>query len=200
MWSGVSFTPDEICRLTMEFYRRNYIEGLFLSSGVVKSPDYTCEQMIRTLEILRREYGFNGYIHVKAIPGASNDLTRRLGLLLGCLRLCCRLLRSPGGLCLCRYGRTASCAESAVFGDLCSAFFTKSHKFLPSFRADTRSRHAVAVSPRINFYCFYYNKFDFGCKCLSGNFKKTSAALPMFCLRLRKRVKHTHFSKIKPGF
>ena len=100
-------------------------------------------------------------------------VNRRLGLLLGCLRLCCRLLRSPGGLRLCRYGRTASCAEGAVFGDLCSAFFTKSHKFLPSFRADTRSRHAAAVSPRINFYCFYYNKFDFGCKCLSGNFKKT---------------------------
>ena len=127
-------------------------------------------------------------------------VNRRLGLLLGCLRLCCRLLRDPGGLRLCRYGRTASCAEGAVFGDLCSAFFTKSHKFLPSFRADTRSRHAAAVSLRINFYCFYYNKFDFGCKCLSGNFKKTSAALPMFCLRLRKRVKHTHFSKIKPGF
>ena len=125
---------------------------------------------------------------------------RRLGLLLGCLRLCCRLLRDPGGLRLCRYGRTASCAEGAVFGDLCSAFFTKSHKILPSFRADTRSRHAAAVSLRINFYCFYYNKFDFGCKCLSGNFKKTSAALHTFCLRLRKRVKHTHFSKIKPGF
>ena len=123
----------------------------------------------------------------------------RLGLLLGACG-CAAAARDPGGLRLCRYGRTASCAEGAVFGGSVLRIFHKSHKFLPSFRADTRSRHAAAVSLRINFYCFYYNKFDFGCKCLSGNFKKTSAALPMFCLRLRKRVKHTHFSKIKPGF
>lgn len=76
-----SFTPDEVCSLTMEFYRRNYIEGLFLSSGVLKSPDYTMELLYATLYKLRTECNFQGYIHVKAIPGASRDLVYRLGLL-----------------------------------------------------------------------------------------------------------------------
>ena len=65
-----SFTPDEVCRLTIEFYRRNYIEGLFLSSGILYSPDYTLELLYATLYRLRQEYHFQGYIHVKAIPGA----------------------------------------------------------------------------------------------------------------------------------
>ncbi len=76
-----SFTPRELADLTIGFYRRNYIEGLFLSSGVLRSPDYTCEQLIRTLELLRNEYRFGGYIHVKAIPGADRALIARLGLL-----------------------------------------------------------------------------------------------------------------------
>lgn len=77
----VSFTPRELADLTIGFYRRNYIEGLFLSSGVLHSPDYTTEQMIRALRILRQEYGFNGYIHAKAIPGTSPELIQQLGLL-----------------------------------------------------------------------------------------------------------------------
>jgi putative DNA modification/repair radical SAM protein len=75
------FTPRELAELTINFYRRNYIEGLFLSSGVLKNPDYTCEQMIEALRILREEYRFNGYIHAKAIPGADNMLINRLGML-----------------------------------------------------------------------------------------------------------------------
>ncbi len=75
-----SFDPRELAELTIEFYRRNYIEGLFLSSGVLKHPDYTCERMIETLRILREEYHFHGYIHVKAIPGADSALLGRLGL------------------------------------------------------------------------------------------------------------------------
>ena len=75
------FTPKELADLTIEFYRRNYIEGLFLSSGVLRSPDYTTELMIRSLRILRHEYGFNGYIHAKAIPGTSPELVQQLGLL-----------------------------------------------------------------------------------------------------------------------
>ena len=74
-----SFTPDEVCTLTMEFYRRNYIEGLFLSSGILRSPDYTMELLYATLYRLRRECNFQGYIHVKAIPGASPELVQRLG-------------------------------------------------------------------------------------------------------------------------
>lgn len=77
----VSFTPDEVCRLTIEFYRRNYIEGLFLSSGILYSPDYTMELLYQTLYKLRREYNFQGYIHVKAIPGANQELVRMTGFL-----------------------------------------------------------------------------------------------------------------------
>ena len=76
-----AFTPRELAELTIGFYRRNYIEGLFLSSGVLRSPDYTTEQMIRALRILREEYRFNGYIHAKAIPGTSPELVEHLGLL-----------------------------------------------------------------------------------------------------------------------
>ena len=76
-----SFTPRELADLTMNFYRRNYIEGLFLSSAVIKNPDYTCEKMIEVLRILREEYNFKGYIHAKAIPGADNMLITRLGTL-----------------------------------------------------------------------------------------------------------------------
>ena len=76
-----SFTPDEVCRLTIEFYRRNYIEGLSLSSGILYSPDYTMELLYQTLYKLRREYNFQGYIHVKAIPGANQELVRMTGFL-----------------------------------------------------------------------------------------------------------------------
>ncbi|MDK2809282.1 MAG: hypothetical protein PWP24_2020, partial [Clostridiales bacterium] len=76
-----SFTPKEVADLTIEFYRRNYIEGLFLSSGVVKNPNYTMEQLYETLRLVREEYHFNGYIHVKAIPGADSDIIERTGYL-----------------------------------------------------------------------------------------------------------------------
>ncbi len=76
-----AFTPRELADLTIEFYRRNYIEGLFVSSGIIKNPDYTCEQMIEVIRILREEYRFYGYIHAKAIPGADEALVARLGML-----------------------------------------------------------------------------------------------------------------------
>ena len=76
-----SFTPEEVCTLTMEFYRRNYIEGLFLSSGVLKSPNYTMELLYTVLYKLRHEHNFQGYIHVKAIPGADQELIQRTGFL-----------------------------------------------------------------------------------------------------------------------
>ena len=76
-----TFTPKELADLTIQFYRRNYIEGLFLSSGVLKSPDYTTLRMIESLRILRQEYGFNGYVHAKAIPGTSPELVGQLGYL-----------------------------------------------------------------------------------------------------------------------
>lgn len=76
-----SFTPDEVCELTMEFYRRNYIEGLFLSSGIMISPNYTMDLIYQTLYKLRRVHHFNGYIHVKAIPGADPLLVEKAGFL-----------------------------------------------------------------------------------------------------------------------
>lgn len=76
-----AFTPDEVCTLTMEFYRRNYIEGLFLSSGILYSADYTMDLIYQTLKKLREIYRFNGYIHVKAIPGADPVLIEKVGFL-----------------------------------------------------------------------------------------------------------------------
>ena len=73
-------TPDEICELVIGFYKRNYIEGLFLSSAVYKSPDYTMELLLQTVIKLRKEYSFNGYIHLKGIPGADYSLIQRAGL------------------------------------------------------------------------------------------------------------------------
>lgn len=76
-----SFTAREIADLTIQFYRRNYIEGLFLSAAVEKSPDYTMEKIIQVLTLLRQRYEFHGYIHVKIIPGADPNLVYRAGLL-----------------------------------------------------------------------------------------------------------------------
>lgn len=76
-----SFTPDEICELTIEFYRRNYIEGLFLSSGILHSPTYTMELIYEAVYKLRTVHRFQGYIHVKAIPGADSLIVQRVGLL-----------------------------------------------------------------------------------------------------------------------
>jgi len=75
-----TFTPQEIVDLTIGFYRRNYIEGLFLSSGVIKNPDYTMERMVQVAKKLRNEENYNGYIHLKAIPGASSELIHEAGI------------------------------------------------------------------------------------------------------------------------
>ncbi len=76
-----TFTPEEVAELTIEFYRRNYIEGLFLSSAVNVSPNYTMENIYRTLLILRNQYNFGGYVHVKVIPGADPEIIRKAGFL-----------------------------------------------------------------------------------------------------------------------
>lgn len=76
-----SFTPEELCTITIEFYKRNYIEGLFLSSGVIKNPTYTMELMYRTLFLLRNQYHFRGYIHAKAVPGAAPEIIQEIGYL-----------------------------------------------------------------------------------------------------------------------
>lgn len=75
------FTPEEICEITINFYKRNYIEGLFLSSGIIRNADYTMEKLIETITLLRNKYHFNGYIHAKTIPGSSEYLINKLGRL-----------------------------------------------------------------------------------------------------------------------
>ena len=84
-----TFTPEELCSLTMEFYRRNYIEGLFLSSGVVKNPNHTMELIYATVKLLRETHNFRGYIHVKAIPGADPGIIEETGYLVD--RMSCNL-------------------------------------------------------------------------------------------------------------
>lgn len=74
-----TFTPEEICDITMNFYKRNYIEGLFLSSAIVKNPDHTMERLLYTVKLLREKYEFRGYIHLKAIPGADSSLIMKAG-------------------------------------------------------------------------------------------------------------------------
>lgn len=74
-----TFTPEEVCDLTIQFYKRNYIEGLFLSSGIVHSPDETMKRLLKTVILLRSKYNFGGYIHMKAIPGASDSLIKLAG-------------------------------------------------------------------------------------------------------------------------
>ncbi|MCI8718004.1 MAG: putative DNA modification/repair radical SAM protein [Lachnospiraceae bacterium] len=91
-----SFTPDEVCHLTMEFYRRNYIEGLFLSSGIMKSPDYTMGLIYEAIYRLRTEYRFNGYIHVKAIPGSDPEMLEQLGYLVDRMSVNLELPTSDG--------------------------------------------------------------------------------------------------------
>ena len=106
------FTPEELADLTIQFYRRNYIEGLFLSSGVYRSPDYTTELMIRALRILREEYRFNGYIHAKAIPGTAPELVEQRGFLAstGCIRRtgCCGFTASGRRSCWMQAIRTST--------------------------------------------------------------------------------------------
>ncbi|MBR2667512.1 MAG: putative DNA modification/repair radical SAM protein [Oscillospiraceae bacterium] len=108
-----AFTPRELAELTIGFYRRNYIEGLFLSSAVLRDPDYTVERMVETLRILRYEYHFNGYIHAKAIPGADPALLEIMG------RLCDRMsvnieLPSEAGLNLLAPDKS----RQAIFGPM----------------------------------------------------------------------------------
>ena len=74
-----AFTPEEVIDLTINFYRRNYIEGLFLSSAVIKNPNHTMELLIKVIKTLRENYNFNGYIHIKAIPGADPMLIKLAG-------------------------------------------------------------------------------------------------------------------------
>lgn len=94
------FTPEELCEITINFYKRNYIEGLFLSSGIIKNADYTMERLIETISLLRNKYHFNGYVHAKTIPGASKYLINKLGHLVDRMSINIELPSKPSLLLL----------------------------------------------------------------------------------------------------
>ena len=121
------FTPEEVCQLTVNFYKRNYIEGLFLSSGIIKSPDYTMNLLIETIALLRHKYHFGGYIHAKAIPGASSYLLKKLGSLVD--RLSANIeLPTESGLKLLAPNKNSS----NITKIMCYVKENRSSKFVPA--------------------------------------------------------------------
>ena len=123
--SGVQrarFTPEEVVQLTLDFYRRNYIEGLFLSSGIIRNPDYTMEQVVRVARTLRIDHQFRGYIHLKTIPEADDALIAEAGKYADRLSInigCPRKRALPG------WRPKKTCAQSAAPWDDCGSSSTK---------------------------------------------------------------------------
>ena len=109
------FTPEEVVRLTLDFYRRNYIEGLFLSSGIIRSPDYTMEQIVEVARSLREDHGFRGYIHLKTIPDADPMLIEAAGRHADRLSINVEL-PTVGGLARLAPEKSASRIEGAMGG------------------------------------------------------------------------------------
>ena len=155
-------TPNEICELTMEFYKRNYIEGLFLSSAVYRSPDYTMELLLETVIKLRKLYGFNGYIHLKGIPGADNSLIMRAGEYVD--RMSFNLeLPSESSLRLLapQKSKKTIIAPMSLIKEEKSTCLSKKSKFLP---AGQTTQMIVGASPEsdgkiLNLSQALYNKF-----------------------------------------
>lgn len=151
------FTPEEICTITINFYKRNYIEGLFLSSGILKSPDYTMEKMIETITLLRTKYHFNGYIHAKAIPGSSDYLIKKLGNLVD--RMSANIeLPSENGLKLLAPGKNTD-KVSKIMGLIKEK---KSRKFTP---AGQSTQMVIGASKETDYQIMsssanMYEKFD----------------------------------------
>ena len=151
------FTPEEICNITINFYKRNYIEGLFLSSGIIKNPDYTMEKLIETIELLRTQYKFNGYIHAKAIPGASKYLVKKLGLLVD--RLSTNIeLPSTNSLRLLAPNKS----EKTINNIMKYIKENKSKKFVP---AGTSTQMIIGASPETDLEIMnksenMYNEFN----------------------------------------
>ena len=137
------FTPEEICELTINFYRRNYIEGLFLSSGIIKNPDYTMELIIKTIEMLRNKYHFSGYIHAKTIPGSSENLIKKLGLLVDRMSINIELPSSKS-LKLLAPNKDSMITEKAM--DYISK--SKSRKFTP---AGSSTQMIIGGSPESDY-------------------------------------------------
>ena len=126
-----TFTPREVCELTISFYKRNYIEGLFLSSAIVKNPNYTMELLVQTVTMLRTEYHFKGYIHLKAIPGADQILITKAGLYVD--RLSANIeLPSKDSLKI--------LAPQKTYKDILTPMHTISQKLLESVQTKTKTK------------------------------------------------------------
>ncbi|MCI1665519.1 MAG: putative DNA modification/repair radical SAM protein [Atopobiaceae bacterium] len=141
-----TFTPRELAQLTVDFYKRNYIEGLFLSSGVMGTPDATTERMISCLELLRGEMRFNGYVHAKAIPGTSPDLIDRLGRLADRLSVNVEL-PSAGSLSALCPDKTSS-AITAPMAQIASTIVGERRLGAGDGRRDSTQADGLAQVPR----------------------------------------------------
>ena len=133
-----AFTVQEVVDLTINFYKRNYIEGLFLSSGIFKDPDYTMERLVRIAKQLRTEHKFNGYIHLKAIPGASEDLLYEAGLYADRLSV---NIEMPSEMSLKRL------APEKSFKDALEPMAYLKEKIIESKKERKKSRKAPKIAP-----------------------------------------------------
>lgn len=146
-----TFTPDEICTLVTQFYRRNYIEGLFLSSGIVDSPDRTMELLFQTLYLLRRRYDFNGYIHVKAIPGSSPQLLEYTGYLADRMSINLELPTAEGlrTLAPCKNRKTILRPMRQIQNGIQAGALLESHELsAPSSRSLSAAVRFAGIDPR----------------------------------------------------
>ena len=129
------FTVEEVVELTLAFYQRNYIEGLFLSSGIIRSPDYTMEQIVEVARSLREDHDFRGYIHLKTIPDADPELVRQAGLYADRLSINVEL-PTDAGLDAARAGEGSAARIEGAMGDMKAAI------------VDGARREGSATSPR----------------------------------------------------
>ena len=133
-----TFSVKEVVDLTIEFYRRNYIEGLFLSSGVINNPDYTMERMVRVAKDLREKHNYNGYIHLKSIPGASDDLQQKAGLYADRLSVNIEIASEPNLKML---------APEKNFSSILNPMDTIKSKIIENKEERRKFKHAKSFSP-----------------------------------------------------
>ncbi|MCM0649697.1 putative DNA modification/repair radical SAM protein [Clostridium swellfunianum] len=146
-----AFTPEEIADLTINFYKRNYIEGLFLSSAVIKNANHTMELLLKTVSILRNKYNFNGYIHIKAIPGADNSLIKQAGELVDRMSVNVELPSNEGLRLLAPQKNTASILKPMSFighGIIANKEEKKLFKSAPSFVPAGQSTQLIIGATR----------------------------------------------------
>ena len=161
------FTVKEVVDLTLDFYRRNYIEGLFLSSGIIRSPDYTMEQLVRVARSLREEHGFRGYIHLKSIPDAAPELIAEAGRHADRLSINIELPTRGGPEGVCAGEATSTPSASTMAGLRLRIDETKAEAKAPTIRAgrtehanDRRRRRRHRTRPSCSTSATLYASYD----------------------------------------